>query len=216
MCDERESSPDFIVWSDEDTFKLNGTVNHHNCVYQATENPRVTEERAVNLPGVSVWCGLSSRGLIGKFLSTANDTGTVCLSVLQDNTVLSIKFFFEEKYYFQQDGAPPHDHNYVSNFLNVLFPGRRAGRRVREEYPPLSPDFTYLDYYLWGNVKNIVYAKKSRTLQDLRHTTETACTAIPLQFKTYATLLQVVNKAMTLAVSISNTCDIKESKKIMH
>jgi hypothetical protein len=33
---------------------LNGIVNGHNCVYWATGNPRVTEERAVNLPCVSV------------------------------------------------------------------------------------------------------------------------------------------------------------------
>jgi hypothetical protein len=57
-CDERESFPGFIVWSDEATFKLNGTVSQHNCVHWATENPHVTEERAVNLPGVSVWCDL--------------------------------------------------------------------------------------------------------------------------------------------------------------
>jgi len=32
----------FTVWSDEVNFKLNGTVNRHNCVYRATENPRLT------------------------------------------------------------------------------------------------------------------------------------------------------------------------------
>jgi hypothetical protein len=44
MCDERESFPNFIVWSDEANFKLNGTVNQHSYVYSATENPRVTFE----------------------------------------------------------------------------------------------------------------------------------------------------------------------------
>jgi hypothetical protein len=43
MCDEKESFPDFIVWSDEATFKFNGTVNQHNCVYRASENLHVTE-----------------------------------------------------------------------------------------------------------------------------------------------------------------------------
>jgi hypothetical protein len=59
--------PDLIVWSDEATFKLNGTVSQHNCVYWSHENPHVTEEAAVHLPGISVWCGLSSRGMIGPF-----------------------------------------------------------------------------------------------------------------------------------------------------
>nr|CAI5846584.1 unnamed protein product [Callosobruchus analis] len=56
-----------IIWSDEAQFKLNGTVNRHTCVYWCEENPHITIEKAVNLPGVNVWCGLSSRGLIGPF-----------------------------------------------------------------------------------------------------------------------------------------------------
>nr|CAI5851003.1 unnamed protein product [Callosobruchus analis] len=56
-----------IIWSGEAQFKLNGTVNRHNCVYWCEENPHITIEKAVNLPGVNAWCGLSSRGLIGPF-----------------------------------------------------------------------------------------------------------------------------------------------------
>jgi hypothetical protein len=63
-CDGRGSLPDLIVWSDEVTFKLNGTVNSHNCVYWATENPNIMEEQALNLPGTSVWFGLFSIGML--------------------------------------------------------------------------------------------------------------------------------------------------------
>ncbi|XP_076330532.1 uncharacterized protein LOC143236129 [Tachypleus tridentatus] len=56
-----------VVWSDEATFTLNGSINRHNYTYWATENPHVTEEHHLNLPGVTVWCGLSTRGLIGPF-----------------------------------------------------------------------------------------------------------------------------------------------------
>ena len=31
-CDESEDFQNLIVWSDEATFKLNGTINRHNCV----------------------------------------------------------------------------------------------------------------------------------------------------------------------------------------
>ena len=48
-----------IVWSDEANFKLSGAVNQHNCVYYATENPRITIEKQLNQPGVTVWAGLS-------------------------------------------------------------------------------------------------------------------------------------------------------------
>jgi len=40
-----------IVWSDEAQFKLNGTVNRHNCVYWAPENLHVRVGKAINLPG---------------------------------------------------------------------------------------------------------------------------------------------------------------------
>ena len=64
-CDETEDFEDSIVWSHEATFQLNDSNNQHNCVYWANENPNIVEEKTVNLPGVAVECGLSSRGLIG-------------------------------------------------------------------------------------------------------------------------------------------------------
>jgi hypothetical protein len=49
-----ESFSDFAVWSDEATFKLNGSSSGHNFVYWAAEDPNVTEEGALNLQGISV------------------------------------------------------------------------------------------------------------------------------------------------------------------
>ena len=54
-----------VVWFDEANFKLSGTVNRHNSVYYATENPHVTREKALNQPGVTVWAGLCPKGIIG-------------------------------------------------------------------------------------------------------------------------------------------------------
>jgi hypothetical protein len=62
-CDGRESFPHFTVWSDEAAFQLIYTTNQHNCVYWATEKPNAMEE-AVNLPGTSMWCNTSSRGML--------------------------------------------------------------------------------------------------------------------------------------------------------
>lgn len=68
-CVEEAIFPTKIVWSDEATFKLNGSINRHNCTYWGPDNPHVTVEHHVNLPGVTVWCGLSSRGLDNSFLT---------------------------------------------------------------------------------------------------------------------------------------------------
>jgi len=51
MVNEAEEFVTKIVWSDEAQFKLNGTVNRHNCVYWAPENLHVHVDKAVNLPG---------------------------------------------------------------------------------------------------------------------------------------------------------------------
>jgi hypothetical protein len=48
------------VWSNEVTFKLDGTVNRHKCV--TPDSPHIHVEDAVNLPGLTAWCGLSYRG----------------------------------------------------------------------------------------------------------------------------------------------------------
>ena len=51
MVNEDEEFVTKIVWSDEAQFKLNGTMNRHNCVYWAPENLHVHVGKAVNLPG---------------------------------------------------------------------------------------------------------------------------------------------------------------------
>jgi hypothetical protein len=52
------------------------TVSRHNYVYWFHENAHITEEQVVNLPGISVWFGLSSRGMIGPFFFEVTVTGT--------------------------------------------------------------------------------------------------------------------------------------------
>jgi hypothetical protein len=46
------------------------------------------------------------------------------------------------------------------------------------EFPPHSPDFTPLDFYLQGALTDVVYCRKLATLAVLREEIETACTAI--------------------------------------
>ena len=88
------------------TFKLNGTVNRHDSVYWAPENPHVL---MVNLPGVHVWCGLSSRGLVGPFFFDATITGEVYLEMLRTSILPGVRALYgaDEEVFYQQDGAPP-------------------------------------------------------------------------------------------------------------
>ncbi|KAF8778336.1 hypothetical protein HNY73_015067 [Argiope bruennichi] len=142
-CNEDAHFPTKIVWSDEATFKLN------------------------------VWCGLSSRGLIGAFFFDATVTGPVYLNLLQQSVIPSIREVFEQdEFYFQQDGASSQYHRDVRSFLDGILPYRWIGRRGFVEYPPRSPDLTPLDFFLWGYLKDKVYAQKHATVVQLRGTIE--------------------------------------------
>jgi len=179
MVREDEEFMRKMVWSDEAQFKLNGTVNQHNCVYWAPENPHVHVEKEVSLPGLKVWCGLSLRGLIGPFFFEGTVTGHVYLDMLRTSILPAIRTHFgNDEFYFQQDGAPPHFHRDVTAYLNENLPGQWIGRRGAVEFPPHSLDLTPLDFYLWGTLKDVLYHRKLATLEVLQEEIETACPAI--------------------------------------
>ncbi|PSN41594.1 hypothetical protein C0J52_17612 [Blattella germanica] len=63
--------------------------------------------------------------------------------------------------------------------------GHWIGRRKHIEFPPRSPDLTPIDFYLWGTVKDEVYRRKPRTLEELRQEITAACAAIPIETLTW-------------------------------
>ena len=126
-------------------------LNRQNYVYWSSGNPHIHLEKHVNLPGLTVWCGLSSRGLIGPFIFESTVTGALYLDMLQTSTLSAIRELYgDESFYLQQDGALPHYHRDVRMYLDETVPGRWIGRRSAVEFPPRSPDLTPLDFYLWG------------------------------------------------------------------
>jgi hypothetical protein len=82
---------DRIIWTDESIFKLNGHVNRHNCVYYATENPHIVISQEMNTPGVTVWAGIWSGGIIGPFFFRDTVTAESYLQKLEDEIVPAIK-----------------------------------------------------------------------------------------------------------------------------
>lgn len=86
---------------DEATFKLNGSINLQNWTYWGPENPHGMVEPDVNLSGVTIWCGLSLRRLIGPlFLCFCEWLRLLEVAA----TVYHIKEYFEdEEFDFQQD-----------------------------------------------------------------------------------------------------------------
>ena len=56
----------------------------------------------------------------------------------------------------------------VTTFRDEAFLGRWVGRGGPTVWPPRSPDFTPLDLFAWGFIKDAVYRRKVRDLADLR------------------------------------------------
>ena len=73
-----------------------------------------------------------------------------------------------------QDGAPPHFSCFVTDVLNKRFPDAWIGRGGPIPWPPRSPDLSPLHVFLWGYIKNIVYAEKIRNIQHLQERTTSA------------------------------------------
>jgi hypothetical protein len=136
------------VWTDEATFKLNGHVNRHNCVYYATENPHIVITQEINPPGVIVWAGLWFGGLIGPFFFRDTVTGHSYLEKLDEEIVPAIEYRMNlEEIYYMHDGAPAHYDQSVRHFLDKTFPDRWIGRRAPIDWPARSSDLTPTDFF---------------------------------------------------------------------
>jgi len=83
-------------------------------------------------------------------------------------------------YIYQQDGAPPHWHKEVREYLNENLPGRWVGSAEATDntfcsWPPRLPDLTVCDSFQWVFVKDNVYVPPLRkTLPELRERINTA------------------------------------------
>ena len=85
-----------------------------------------------------------------------------------------LKYFFwpkhlqlddAQKYYFQQDGAPPHRKKEVQTWLKDKFGKKFLDASI---WPPRSPDLNPCDFSLWGTLKKNVYNPKPLNIQELR------------------------------------------------
>jgi len=78
-----------------------------------------------------------------------------------------------ESGYFQQDGAPAHTARNTAPFLQAYFANRIISKSSKYlessiDWPPRSPDLTPPDFFLWGHLKDHVYANNPKTLDQLK------------------------------------------------
>ncbi|GBN33443.1 hypothetical protein AVEN_130226-1 [Araneus ventricosus] len=78
----------------------------------------------------------------------------------------------------QHDGAPPHKVSSVEQYIRDTFQQQIIGYGGCVEWPPRSPDLNPLDFFLWGYIKQRVYATPPPTLQELRNRITDACASV--------------------------------------
>ena len=121
---------------------------------------------------MNVWCGLLYDRVIGPFFfSERTITWVVYLDLLEQYVFPQIETFEQEtlsRVIFMQDGAPHHFSCFVTDVLNERFPDAWIGRSGPIPWPPRITDLCPLYFFLWGYIKNILYAKNIRNIQHLQ------------------------------------------------
>ncbi|CAK9821562.1 hypothetical protein ANTRET_LOCUS270 [Anthophora retusa] len=78
-----------------------------------------------------------------------------------------------EEMWFQQDGATAHTARSTMDTLRGIFGERIISRNLAFNWPPRSPDLTAPDFFLWGYLKEKMYANKPRSLDQLKENIRT-------------------------------------------
>ena len=81
--------------------------------------------------------------------------------------------------WFPHDGAPAHFALDVREYLNNVFSNRWIGRDGPVQWPPRSLDVTSMDFFIWGEMKCLVYETPIDTPEELVARVAEAAAIIP-------------------------------------
>ncbi|XP_011174380.3 uncharacterized protein LOC105206592 isoform X2 [Solenopsis invicta] len=108
-------------------------------------------------------------GIVGPYFFQGTINTERYLEMLKTFLIPELKK--KRKFYrtfFQQDDATCHTAKKTLDFLREEFGTRLLSRNTEFPWPPRSPDLSVCDFFLWGYLKQRVYANKPRTLDQLR------------------------------------------------
>lgn len=180
MLKKLDREPDLInhiLWSDESLFELSGAVNRHNNVRWSVANPHAQVDVSHSHQSIMVWCGISSSGLVGPYFFDSPVNAQAYLRVLEE---IVWPYARHRRLTFQQDGAAAHYSLVVRNWLDQNFHNKWIGRRGPLEWPARSPDLAPNDFFLWGYLKEHVYASHPATIPQLRNKIKQCCAELPI------------------------------------
>jgi len=174
--DNNEIDMSTVWFSDEAHFHLDGYVNKQNWRIWGSENPHYSIEKSLHPLRVTVWCALSSAGIIGAIFIDGTVTSSQYIEVLKDNFIPAIQSYpgFDQMW-IMQDEARPHRTTDVFAVLNEYFDERVIALGYRDktgkgiDWPPYSLDLNPCDFFLWGCIKDTVYQNNPKTLNELKN-----------------------------------------------
>ncbi|PSN53790.1 hypothetical protein C0J52_06219 [Blattella germanica] len=162
-----------LLMTDEAHFHLDSTLNEQNMRYWAPNNPKITIQQPLHSPKVTCWCRYVWNCGTFFFENETGVTETVnsarYVAMLQTYAIPElIRLGLDPtNLYFQQDGATAHTARNSMAFLRTEFMSV-ISRFGDIPWPPHSPDLSIPDFFLWGYLKQNVYTRRLRTLQELK------------------------------------------------
>ena len=97
--------------------------------------------------------------MLGNYIIFIRDM----LPEMLENVPLQVR----QRLWFQHDRAPAHFALDVREYLNNVFLNRWIGRSGPVQWPPRSPDLTPTDFFIWGEMKCLVYETPIDTPEEL-------------------------------------------------
>lgn len=164
---------DTCFFSDEAWFHLSGYINTQNSRYWASKDPHQFIESTLHPQKVGVWAALSASRIFFCFFQDTVKSQTYCDFI--DQFVMTLTEQEIEEGWFQHDGATAHTSNKTKAHVEQFFGPRTIAKSL---FPPRSPDLTPPDFYLWGCLKDKVYANNPTTLDQLKNNITEAINSI--------------------------------------
>ena len=163
--------PTIVLWTDEAMFTRDGMFNSHNSHVWDMDNPHaIIVRHHQHRFAVNVWCGVVGDHLIGPYILPSTLCGgnyRVFLHDVLPELLENVPLAGRQRIWFQHDGAPAHFDRGARALLNDIFGDRWIGRGEPLPWPPRSPDLTPLDFFVWGEMKRLVYETPVESAEDL-------------------------------------------------
>ena len=166
-----------------------GLLTNKISVIGLPQTPQNFIKRPLNSSKVTVWCVISSFGIIGPYFfedereRAVTVTGPRYVHMLENFLGLELACHpVTEETFFQQAGVTSHTARDFMAAVRNLFPNHVISRYGDIKWPARSPDISARDFFLWGYLKFQVFkAPAPHTVQELKHRIQQEVKRIPVE-----------------------------------